>query len=178
MSEVSTTIQWKRGAQVEASTRRGRKLTYIIGLILLLSALAYLWVSSNLIGGQYFLTVEDLQSDAAYLEKPAQVIGAVIGPSIEYDVDNLSLRFTIAHLPTRNEDLAQAIFEAAKDPERARLTIQLDGEVMPGQLQDHAQAIVSGSLAADGIFYATQLQFKCPTRFGDQPEHEDLVPLG
>lgn len=129
-------------------------------------------------GGQYFVTVEDLHNNATYLGKPAQVIGAVMGPSIEYDVENLSLRFTIAHMPVRNEDLAQAIYEAARDPARARLTIQLDGEVMPGQLQDHAQAIVSGSLAPDGIFYATQLQFKCPTRFGEQPEHEDLVPLG
>lgn len=178
MSELSSTIPWKKNQQIGAAGNPRAKFSYLFGLVLIILALAYLWVSSNLIGGQYFVTVQDLQSDASYLGKPAQVIGAVIGSSIEYDVEKLSLRFTIAHMPVRSEDLARAIFEAANDPERAQLTIQLDGEVMPAQLQDHAQAIVSGNLAADGIFHATQLQFKCPTRFGDMPEHEDLLPLG
>lgn len=178
MSEISSAIPWKKNHPKGAEANQRARLPYLLGLALIILALAYLWISSNLIGGQYFVTVQDLQTDASYLGKPAQVIGAVIGSSIEYDVEQLSLRFTIAHMPVRSEDLARAIFEAANDPERAQLTILLEGEVMPAQLQDHAQAIVSGNLAPDGIFHATQLQFKCPTRFGDLPEHEDLLPLG
>ncbi len=178
MSEFAEATAWEKCAQGGANDQRPRRASYIFGLALLATALAYLLVSSNLNGGQFFITVEDLQADTSYIGQPAQIVGAVLGPSIEYDVENLRLRFTVAHMPTRSEDLSRALFEAANDPERARLTIQLDGEVMPGQLQDHAQAIVSGSLGVDGVFRATQLQFKCPTRFGDLPEHEDLLPIG
>ena len=142
------------------------------------ATLLYLFVSSNITGGQYFITVDDLLADPAFINQPAQIVGAVLGPSIEYDVENLRLRFAVAHMPTRSEDLSRALFDAARDPDRTRLQIQLEGEVMPAQLQDHAQAIVSGALGADGIFYATQLQFKCPTRFGDMPEHQELMPVG
>ena len=178
MSEFTEVAAWEKQSQDGAREQWPRRASYILGLALLAVALAYLLVSSNLSGGQFFITVEELQADTSYVGQPAQIVGAVLGPSIEYDVENLQLRFTVAHMPTRSEDLSRALFEAANDPERARLTIQLDGEVMPGQLQDHAQAIVSGSLSADGIFHATQLQFKCPTRFGDLPEHEDLLPIG
>lgn len=177
MSEVIKVAGWEKHSEDSAS-QSNHRISYFLGLALLVAALAYLLVSSNLSGGQYFITVEELQANSSYLGKPVQVVGAVLGPSIEYDVESLRLRFTVAHMPTRTEDLARALFEAANDPSRARLSIQLDGEVMPGQLQDHAQAIISGSLGADGIFYATQLQFKCPTRFGDMPEHEDLLPVG
>ncbi len=159
-------------AEVNSPRRHYAWILFIMAVVLL-----YIVVNSNINSGQYFITVRELQSDPAYIGEAAQIVGAVLGPSIEYDVERLRLRFTVAHMPTRTEDLSRALFEAANDESRPRLTIQLDGEVMPSQLQDHAQAIVSGSLAADGIFYANQLQFKCPTRFGDLPEHQELAPL-
>jgi cytochrome c-type biogenesis protein CcmE len=38
-------------------------------------------------------------------------------------------------------------------------------EPRPEMLRHEAQAILSGKLGADGVFYATELQFKCPSRF-------------
>jgi cytochrome c-type biogenesis protein CcmE len=36
---------------------------------------------------------------------------------------------------------------------------------MPDLLQHEAQAILTGELGEDGIFRATELNLKCPTRF-------------
>jgi len=35
----------------------------------------------------------------------------------------------------------------------------------PDLLRDEAQAIMTGHMAADGIFYADELLLKCPTRY-------------
>ena len=118
MSEFAEMTAWEKCAQGGANDQRPRRASYIFGLALLAAGLAYLLVSSNLSGGQFFITVEDLQADTAYIGQPAQIVGAVLGPSIEYDVENLRLRFTVAHMPTRSEDLSRALFEAANDPER------------------------------------------------------------
>jgi len=42
--------------------------------------------------------------------------------------------------------------------------------VKPDLLKHEAQAIVTGHLGADGIFYADELLLKCPTRY------EEAVP--
>ena len=42
--------------------------------------------------------------------------------------------------------------------------------VKPDLLRDEAQAIMTGKLGADGVFYADELLLKCPTKY------EDAVP--
>jgi cytochrome c-type biogenesis protein CcmE len=41
---------------------------------------------------------------------------------------------------------------------------------MPDLLQDEAQAIMTGLLGDDGVFYADELLLKCPTKY------EEAVP--
>ena len=52
---------------------------------------------------------------------------------------------------------------------------------MPDLLQHEAQAILTGALGVDGVFYASELLLKCPSRFeestgpeglGQIPEHQ------
>ena len=42
--------------------------------------------------------------------------------------------------------------------------------VMPDLLRNEAQAIMTGTLGEDGIFYAEELLLKCPTKY------EEAVP--
>jgi cytochrome c-type biogenesis protein CcmE len=93
--------------------------------------------------------------------------GAVIGSSIVYDSNTLSLDFTVANIPEETDDLALTLHEAVSDPSATHLKIHLDNEVMPDLLQDEAQAIVTGKLGSDGTFYATELLLKCPSRYSD-----------
>ena len=55
------------------------------------------------------------------------------------------------------------------DPTRARMTVVYTG-AMPDLLRDEAQAIMTGHLGEDGIFYADELLLKCPTKY------EEAVP--
>ena len=41
---------------------------------------------------------------------------------------------------------------------------------MPDLLQNEAQAIMTGKMGEDGVFYATELLLKCPTKY------EEAVP--
>jgi cytochrome c-type biogenesis protein CcmE len=144
---------------------------FIIGGLLILATVIFLIVSSTAAGVQYYSTVDELfaQGEAA-VGRPSQVIGAVIGDTIEYDAEELTLTFTVAHMPADNDiledegGLAAALFDAVNDPTRTKMQVVYYG-VKPDLLQHEAQAIVTGELGEDGIFYADELLLKCPSKY-------------
>lgn len=153
----------------------GRK-KFLIGGSIILAAVIYLIVSSTAAGAEFFFTVDELQArGSAAVGKPARVSGAVLGDTIQYDPETLTLTFTIVHMPADqalvNDEggLAEALHQAVIDTSRAQLQIVYVG-VKPDLLKDEAQAIVSGQLGADGVFHANELLLRCPTRY------EDAVP--
>lgn len=144
---------------------------FIIGGLLILATVVFLIVSSTAAGVQYYSTVDELfeQGEAA-VGRPSQVIGAVLGDTIEYNAEELTLKFTVAHMPADNDvledegGLAAALFEAVNDPSRTKMQVVYYG-VKPDLLQHEAQAIVTGKLGDDGIFYADELLLKCPSKY-------------
>lgn len=144
---------------------------FIIGGLLILAAVIFLIVSSTAAGVQYYATVDELftQGEAA-IGRPSQVIGAVIGDTIVYDAEELTLTFTVAHMPADKDvledegGLAAALFDAVNDPTRRRMEVVYYG-VKPDLLQHEAQAILTGKLGEDGIFYADELLLKCPSKY-------------
>jgi cytochrome c-type biogenesis protein CcmE len=148
---------------------------FIVGGLILLAAVAYLIVSNLATQQQYFITVDELSARQDELAgRKIRVSGAVIGDTIEYDGETLS--FTIAHVPdtaVEIEDeggLAEVLHRAVGDPSASRVKVVLYNEPKPDLLQHEAQAIVTGTLGEDGIFYADELLLKCPTRY------EEAVP--
>ncbi|MEX2143284.1 MAG: cytochrome c maturation protein CcmE [Anaerolineales bacterium] len=158
---------------VPASLGRSK---FLIGGLLILAAVVYLIISSTALGAQFFFTVDELVlrgPDA--VGKPARVAGAVLGNSIRYDPETLALSFTIVHTPADTQlindegGLAAALDAAVADPTRNRVDIFYIG-VKPDLLRHAAEAIVSGELGEDGVFHATELLLRCPTRY------EEAVP--
>ena len=144
---------------------------FIIGGILILATVVFLVVSSTAAGVQYYSTVDELFSQGeAAIGRPSQVIGAVIGDTISYDAEDLTLVFTVAHMPADDEiledegGLAAALFDAVNDPTRTQMEVVYYG-VKPDLLQHEAQAILTGKLGEDGIFYADELLLKCPSKY-------------
>lgn len=90
--------------------------------------------------------------------------GAVIGDTIVYDKDKLIIEFTVANIPEDTTDLARILHEAVTNPNAKRVKIHVENQVMPDLLKHEAQAILSGKLGADGVFYASELLLKCPSR--------------
>ncbi len=149
---------------------------FLIGGLLVLAAVIYLIVSSMSANAEYFLTVEELQAQQQELAgKNLRISGAVVGDTIQYDAESLTLTFEVAHVPGNNAEieaqggLSSVLHEAVMDPTRARLQVAYIGP-KPDLLQNEAQAIMTGHLGEDGVFYADELLLKCPTKY------EEAVP--
>jgi cytochrome c-type biogenesis protein CcmE len=149
---------------------------FIVGGLLIVAAVVYLIVSSSQANAEYFLTVNELTANPqANSSRNIRISGAVIGDSIQYDPETLTLKFYVAHVPGENKEieaqggLAEVLHAAVSDPDRTRIQIVYNG-VKPDLLRNEAQAIVTGKLGEDGVFYASELLLKCPTKY------EEAVP--
>ena len=149
---------------------------FVIGGTLILGAVVFLIWTATASNLQFFMTVDELNAKRGeVVDKNLRVSGAVIGDSIQYDAQSLTLSFEVAHVPADSPDieteggLAEALHQAVLDPSRNRMKVVYVG-VKPDLLRNEAQAIMTGHLGADGVFYAEELLLKCPTRY------EEAIP--
>ena len=149
---------------------------FVVGGFLILGAVVFLIWTSTAASAEYFLTIDELNAKGGgVVDKNLRVSGAVIGDSIQYDAQNLTLSFEVAHVPADNlaieseGGLAEVLHQAVMDPSRARVKVVYVGP-KPDLLRNEAQAIMTGHMAEDGVFYAEELLLKCPTRY------EEAVP--
>jgi cytochrome c-type biogenesis protein CcmE len=149
---------------------------FVIGGLLVLGAVVFLIWSSTVANSEFFLTIDELnEKSASVVDRNVRLSGAVIGESIKYDAESLTLTFEIAHVPgdqvliDDEGGLAEALHQAVIDPSRSRMTVEYIGP-LPDLLRHEAQAIVTGKLGDDGVFHADELLLKCPTKY------EEAVP--
>jgi len=149
---------------------------FIIGGLLILAAVVYLIASSTQASAEYFMTVDEVSAQGqSVVGKSLRVSGAVVGDSIKYDPQSLTLTFDVAHVPGNNQEveeqggLAEVLHAAVVDPTRTRIQVQYSGP-KPDLLKNEAQAIMTGEIGADGVFHADELLLKCPTKY------EEAVP--
>jgi cytochrome c-type biogenesis protein CcmE len=149
---------------------------FVIGGILILGAVVFLIWTSTVSASEYFYTVDEVNAKGeSVLNRNLRLSGAVIGETINYDAESLTLTFEIAHVPGDQaliEDeggLADALHLAVMDPGRSRIKVVYVGP-LPDLLRHEAQAIVTGQLGEDGVFHADELLLKCPTKY------EEAVP--
>ncbi|MBX3066360.1 MAG: cytochrome c maturation protein CcmE [Anaerolineae bacterium] len=149
-----------------AAPRSGINLKFVVAGIVILAAAIYLIANGTAAGARYFITVNEL-ANGSYAGQTVRISGAVVGSSIKYDASNLVIDFTIANIPADTTDLAATLHNAVLDPNSQKLAIRVEGQVKPDLLQDEAQAIITGKLGADGVFYANELLLKCPSRYSE-----------
>jgi cytochrome c-type biogenesis protein CcmE len=153
-----------------------QRYKFIMGGLAVLAAVVYLIFSSTSASAEYFMTVDEVQAEgSAAVGKNLRLSGAVIGDTIQYDAETLTLTFEVAHVTADNAEieaqggLAEVLYQAVNDPTRHRVKVVYEG-VKPDLLRGEAQAIMTGQLDADGVFHAEELLLKCPTRY------EEAVP--
>lgn len=156
---------WEKPKVGKASPQKNNRLQFIIAGLVLLGAVVYLVVSGMTAGARFFLTVDEVVGNPEYVGQTVRISGAVIGDTINYDSQNLILDFTIANIPSEYQDLAQTLHDAVTNPNATHLAVHLENEVMPDLLQHEAQAILTGEMGKDGVFYASELLLKCPSRY-------------
>ena len=151
--------------------KKKANIKLILGGVVIALALVYLLISATRSNTQYFMTVQELQEQQSELQgQKLRMSGAVIGESIQYNPETLDLSFTVAQIPGDHRlieqmgGMAKVLAEAVADPDAARMTIHYTG-VRPDLLKDEAQAIVTGTLDENGVFQASELLMKCPSRY-------------
>ena len=154
----------------------GGRAKFIVGGLLIVAAVVYLIVTSTQASAQYFLTVDELAARAGSdIGREVRISGAVLGDTVVYEPETLTLEFTVAHVPGDNSEieaqggLAKVLYDAVNDPDRTQLQVVYNGP-KPDLLRHEAQAIMTGELGDDGVFYADELLLKCPTKY------EEAVP--
>ena len=168
MSNVDPTLM------EEGAISRGKLL---FGGALIIAAVIFLIISSTNAAAQYYLTIDEVfRKGAEASDRNLKISGAVDGETITYDPESLTLQFTMVNIPADADEIDQAgglakvLNQAVNDPNAARLLVEYIGP-KPDLLRHEAQAIVTGRIGEDGVFYADELLLKCPTRY------EDEVPL-
>lgn len=153
-----------------------QRTKFLLGGLLILAAVAYLIASSTKANAEYFMTIDEVKAEGqAAIGKSLRLSGAVIGDTIQYDPQTLTLTFEVANVPGDNKEieaqggLAEVLHAAVMDPTRTRVKVIYIGP-KPDLLRNEAQAIMTGRMEADGTFHAEELLLKCPTRY------EEAVP--
>ncbi len=151
--------------------KKKSNLKYFIAGLVVIGALLWLIISATRSSSQYFLTVEEITSrPSELLGKNLRLSGAVLGESIQYDAEKLQLSFDIVHIPGDHKvikdmgGMAKVLAEAVLDPSLPKISVRYEG-VRPDLLQHEAQAIVTGKLGAHGVFEASELLLKCPSKY-------------
>jgi len=158
-----------------------KRIVIVVLIALLLGACGSLKrFVPNLPSEHYFVTVNEVLDQQGEIENRAiRISGVVVGDSIEYNQESLTLSFQIADIPgdlrqvEKQGGLALVLDEAVNDPTNSRIQVLYTG-VKPDLLQHKAQVIMTGQLHADGIFYADEMLLKCPTKYeGGVPDQVD-----
>jgi len=79
---------------------------FILGGLLILAAVVYLIFSSTQASAEFFMTVDEVNVQGqSVVGKNLRLSGAVVGDSIQYDANTLTLSFDVAHVPGDNADI-------------------------------------------------------------------------
>jgi cytochrome c-type biogenesis protein CcmE len=144
-----------------SSNQTNKKIKFIIGGVVIVALIGYLILSSISSEGAYFREVgEVLNQQTALTGKNLRVSGKVVTESIVYDAPNLELTFNISDPTDVNK----------------QLPIHFHG-VQPDQIgRENTEAIVEGSLGANGTVDANNLLLKCPSRYeeGIPKDYEEV----
>jgi cytochrome c-type biogenesis protein CcmE len=125
----------------------GGRLKFVIGGAIILVALGWL-IFSNIEGASArYLTVDELLAEGPS-DRMVRVSGIVAGESIDWNPQQLILRFEIAD-------------------EGGSLAVMYEG-VRPDMFRDGAQAVVEGKYTSNGVFEASTLLLKCPSKYVEE----------
>ena len=118
----------------------------IAGAIIII-AMVWFVITSMEASTAFYLTVAELKSRGPS-DRLVRVSGIVIGDSIEWDAQHMNLRFEIAD-------------------ESGNLPVVYHGP-RPDMFRDEAEAVAEGRYTKDGIFEATSLLLKCPSKYEEE----------
>lgn len=141
------------------------KTKLLIGVSLIVGVIAALVVNAVGSSAAFYLTVDEVSAKRSqYIGKSLKMSGDIVGETIKWDADKILLTF---ELEGKNGRRIPVTYEGPK----------------PDTLNDGWEAIVTGTLTKEGMFVATELLVKCPSKYeamkkeGKAPpvDHQDKI---
>jgi cytochrome c-type biogenesis protein CcmE len=127
----------------------GIRKRYLVGALVLVSAVGYLLYLSFGSSVSYYVTVSEFfDRGTEFYDIRIRVTGEVAGSPILWDPAKLELKFAI----TEGGDTMKVVYSGAR----------------PSGLEAGVSILAEGQYDSDGIFRATQLIMKCPSKY--EPE--------
>jgi cytochrome c-type biogenesis protein CcmE len=123
-----------------------KRKKFLIGGIIILLALIYLGYTGFSSSATYYYTVSELSGKGSSMYgQNVRVNGQVVPGSVEKKPGDLTLKFNIV--------------EGEKS-----LPVAYNG-IVPDAFQAGRDVVIEGTLNADGIFRATEILTKCPSKY-------------
>jgi cytochrome c-type biogenesis protein CcmE len=125
---------------------RGMKKRYLIGVGILVIVVAYLIYLSFGSSVSYYVTVSEFFARGSELhDTSVRVAGKIADSPIDWNAEEVELGFTI----TEGGEAMRVIYQGAK----------------PSGFRAGSNILVEGRYHPDGVFHASQLIMKCPSKY-------------
>ncbi len=135
-----------------------RKFKFLVGGFVAVAAIAVLIVNGLMSAGNYYITLEEAVSQGDRLVgQGVRINAAVDKESVRYDTQNIVLTFNLM------------------DEAGNRLPVVYH-DVMPDLFMKSERVIVEGRLNEQGIFEASLILVKCPSKYEEALEEGQTVP--
>ncbi|MFC1933738.1 cytochrome c maturation protein CcmE [Chloroflexota bacterium] len=122
------------------------KKRYLIGGLILIIVVGYLFYLSFGSSVSYYVTVSEFFDRVAELDDTnVRVAGMIADSPIDWNAEDLELRFSV----TEGGETMTVIYQGAK----------------PSGFKAGSNILVEGEYHSDGIFRASQLIMKCPSKY-------------
>ena len=122
------------------------KKRYIIGGVILAVVVGYLLFLSFGSSVNYYFTVSEFSAESTgYIDSNVRIAGEIADGTIIWDAEDLELSFDI----TEGGETLSVVYHGAK----------------PGGFKAGSTILVEGKNNPDGIFRASQLIMKCPSKY-------------
>jgi cytochrome c-type biogenesis protein CcmE len=133
-----------------SSVKSGGKIKFLIGGLIILGAIAYVTFSSFQANAIYYLTLKEFETQRSTLiDQPIRINAPLDKTSIQFDDKTLLLKFNL-----KEENLV--------------LPVVYKG-VKPDTFEQGDSVVAEGRLGTDGVFQASTILVKCPSKYESQP---------
>lgn len=142
-----------------------RKLRFVIGVSLVVAAIAYLIVTAVRNTAEYYLTVNEAKArQVELLGQTLRVAGRVVPDTIQWDPSSLTLKFAITEPPPgEGQPAVTKVATTATAP--ARFEIVSRGQPKPDMFAAGRDVIVEGILEQHNMVQAQQVLTSCPSKY-------------
>ena len=150
----------------EVTESRSHRTRFIIIAVVVALALAFMIWAAFGENTRYFLTVSELNAKQAGLEIEDGQMVRVSGKLVEGTFDRPE-KSTVSRFQLTDKEGASS--------GSAMLVASYDG-VLPDLFYPHSEIILEGSYNGEGIFHASEILVKCPSKYRDLDEQLEDQP--